>query len=92
MDHERCTVDGARPFDHIAFVIDQDEIGRFDFSERHPEWIHPETLRVFRVSHRYVTYHTFREAEPAEQPEPGGELLLTVLALRVDRAKDRRMR
>jgi hypothetical protein len=92
MDNKRCTVDGTGPFDHIAFVIDQNKIGRFDFTERHSEWIHPETLRAFRVSHGDVTCHAFREAEPAEQPEPGGELLLAVLALLVDRVKDRRLR
>jgi hypothetical protein len=73
-------------------VIDQDKIGGFDFGERHPEWIHPETLGMFGVSHRDVACHTFREAEPAEEPESGGELLLTVLALRLDRVEDWRLR
>ena len=73
-------------------MIDQDKIGRFDFSECHPEWIDPEIRGVFRVAHRDVTRHAFGEAELAEQPEPGGELLLTVLALGVDRVKHRRLR
>src|SRR5208282_6288990 len=92
MDHKRCTVDRTSPFDHIAVVIDQDQIGRFDSVERHPEWIHPEILWVFGISYRDVTCHTFGEPEPAEDPEPGGQLLLAVLALRLDRAKDRRYR
>ena len=76
MDHKRRTVDCARPFDHIALVINQNESGRLNFAESHSERIHPETLRVFRVSHRYVTCDAFGEAESTEQPEPGGELLL----------------
>jgi hypothetical protein len=92
MDHKRCTIDGTRAFDHIAFVIDQDKIGRFDFSECHPEWIHPEILGVFRVAHRDVARDALGEAELTEEPEPGGELLLTLLSLGVDRVKHRRLR
>jgi hypothetical protein len=73
-------------------VIDQDQVRRLDFAERHAEGIHPETLRAFRVPHRDVTCHALGEAELAEEPEPGGELLLAVFALRLDRAEDRRLR
>ena len=55
-------------------------------------WIHPEKLGVFGVAHRYVACHAFGEAELTEQPEPGGQLLLTVLTLCVNRIKDRRLR
>ena len=73
-------------------MIDQDKIGRFDFSERHPEWIHPEIIRVFRVAHRDVARDALGEAELAEEPEPGGELFFAVLALGVDRVEHRRLR
>src|SRR5271169_3799181 len=92
MDHKRCPVNRTSPFDHIALVIDQDKVGGFDSVERHPEWIHPEILGVFVLSYRDVTCYTFGEAEPAEESEPGGQLLLAVLALRLDRAEDRRLR
>src|ERR1700744_2198169 len=91
-DHERSAVDRAGPFDHIALVVDQDKVGCLDSVERHTKWIDPEILWVFGVAHRDVAGDALGEAELTEESEPGGELLLAVLALRFDRAEGRRLR
>ena len=49
------------------------------------ERVDPEVVGVLRVAGGDVAGHALVEAEPAEEPERGGEALLAVQALVLDR-------
>ena len=56
-----------------------------DLLEAHPERVDPEVVEPLRVAGGDVTGHPFVEPELPEQSEGGGEALLAVQALVLDR-------
>ena len=54
-------------------------------AERHPERVHPEVVEALGVARGDVTGDALLEAELPEDAEAGGEALLAVLALLLQR-------
>jgi hypothetical protein len=78
VDRERRTIDGRVPFDHLAGVAHEQQIGHADLLETLPEWVHPKVVEEFRIPSRDVAGDSFVEPELAEQTERGREDLLAV--------------
>ena len=66
-------------------VVDQDQVRHADLLEVHPQRVDPEVVEPLRVAGGDVTRHPFVEPELPEQSEGGGEALLAVQALFLDR-------
>ena len=60
-----------------------------DLLEAHAERVDPEVVEQLGVAGRDVAGDALVEAEAAEQPERGGEALLAVAALLLDRLEGR---
>ena len=84
VDGEGGGVDRPVAVDHLAAVVDQDEVLHPDEFEAHPERIDPEVVGPLRIPCRDVSGEPLVESELSEQPEGGGETLLAVPALVLD--------
>ena len=80
MDDEGGQVERPGALDHLALVIDQQEVLDADLPEAHAERVHPEVVGELGVARGDVAGRALAEAEPAEQAEGGGEPLLAVAA------------
>jgi hypothetical protein len=84
VDRERSLVDRGVALDHLAAVVDADQVVDADHLEVHPERVDPEPVRVLRVADGDVAGHALVEPEPPEQAERGGEALLQVESVLLD--------
>ena len=80
VDCERGAVDHRVAFDHLAGVVDADQVGDTDVLEVHPERVDPEAVEVFGIAHGDVPGDPLVESELAEQAERRREALLAVQA------------
>ena len=87
VDGEGGPVDRHVPLDHLALVVDQDEVGDPDVTEVHAEGIDPEVVEALGVAGGDVPGHPLVEAELGEEPEPGGQALLAVEPLLLGRVE-----
>ena len=85
-----AAVDRPVALDDLALVVDQDEIGRADEVEAEPQRIDPEAIGPLWIASGHVTCDPFVEAEAPEQPEGGGQPLLDVGPLVLDRVELRK--
>ena len=90
VDDERRRVHRAPAFDDLALVVDEEEVGHPDVPEVHGEGVDPEVVGELGVAGGDVSGHAFVEAEPGEQTEGGGQALLAMQALVLDRVEGRR--
>ncbi|SKG99291.1 Uncharacterised protein [Mycobacteroides abscessus subsp. massiliense] len=81
VDAERRPVHGPTPGDHVAVVIDLNQIGHRDVAEVHAEGVHPKRVSEFRVADRDVSGHPFRETESPENPERSRQLTQSAFTL-----------
>ena len=81
VDGERGRVDRPVALDHLAVVVDQDQVGDPDVAEVHAEGVDPEVVESLGVAGGDVAGHALVEAELREQAEGGGQPLLAVEAL-----------
>ena len=75
------------PLDHLALVVDQDQVGHPDVAEVHAEGVDPEVVGPLGITGGDVPGHPFVEAELGEQPERGRQPLLAVEPLLVGRVE-----
>ena len=80
VDRERGAVDHRVAFDHLARVVDADQVGDTDVLEVHPERVDPEAVEVLGIAHGDVPGDSLVEPELAEQAERRREALLAVQA------------
>ena len=78
VDRERGAVDHRVALDHLAGVVDTDQVRDADVLEVHAERVEPEPVEVLGIAHRDVAGDTLVEPELAEQAERRGEALLAV--------------
>jgi hypothetical protein len=83
VDCERGAVDHRLAIDHLAGVVDADQVGDPDVLEVHPERVDPEAVEVFGIAHGDMPGDPLVEAELAEQPEGRCKALLAVQAFLV---------
>ena len=69
-------IDWAVPFDHIAFLVHEDQIGYANVCEMHAKRIHPEVVMNLRVADRDVICNTFAESELRKEAERRCQALL----------------
>src|SRR5882672_4053419 len=50
VDGKRRSIDGILSLDHVAAVIHQNQVGRADLPEVHPERVHPEVVKPFWIA------------------------------------------
>ena len=89
MDRERSGIDRLIPLDHLALLINQDQVRNPNLSEVEAKGIDPETFRVFGVADGDMAGNALVKTEPGEQAERGGEPLLAVAALFLEGGKSR---
>ena len=70
--------------DHIALVIDANEIANGHQFEIVAERIHPKPVRVFRVAHGDVTGNPLSKVQPAHRAQTGGQPLFAMQAFCFD--------
>src|SRR6266850_3610894 len=92
VDGKRRSVDGMLSLDHVAAVIHQNQVGRANLPEVHPERVHPEVVEPFRIARRDVPRYAFIESETRKEPEGRGQHPLAMQALLCGRGKLRRPR
>ena len=68
-------------------MVDADQVGDPDEVEAEAEGVHPEQLGVLGISGRDVPGDPLIEPEPTEEAEGGGQPLLAVEPLLVDRGE-----
>ena len=90
VDHECGAIDRSRPIDHVAVVIDQQQVADPYVAEAHPERVDPEVVGEFGIPDGDVTGHTFAEPDPSEDPQRAGQLLLAMKALVLNSRERRR--
>jgi hypothetical protein len=92
MDHIGCGVQqpDRSPRDDFSRMIDLDQITGFDLAKGNTEWVHPECVRIDRITQGDVTGDTLIEAVLAEDAEGSGEAALEVLAFLIGVVKFRR--
>ena len=90
MDHERGAVDRLVAVDDVALVVDEDQVADAHVAEAHAERVDPEAVGELGVAHGDVPGDALAEAEPAEDAQRAGELLLALEALVLDRREGRR--
>ena len=84
VDGERGGVHAAVALDDLALRVHEEQVGHADVAEAHAERVHPEVVEPLGVTGGDVPGDALLEAELAEEPEPGGQALLAVLALLLD--------
>ena len=85
VDGEGGPVERALTLDDLALVIDEEEVRGLDGAEVLAQAIHPEAVGVLGITGGDVAGHPFVEAVLGEDAEGGGEPLLAVQALVLDR-------
>ena len=85
VDRERGGVHRRVAFDDLAVVVDADQVGDADVLEAHPERVDPELVEVLGVAGRDVPGDALVEPELPEERNAGGQALLAVQALLLDR-------
>ena len=87
VDGECRLVHRQASLDDLAVCVDEQQVGHFDLAEADAERVHPEVVVVLRVAGGDVARHPLVEPELGEETEPGGQPLLAVQALLVDRGE-----
>ena len=87
VDHEGRPIDGPSTFDHLSFVIHEDQVRDLNVAKVHAEGIDPEVVEQFGVARRDVTRDALGESQPAEYAQGTRESLLAVLAFGFDRGE-----
>src|SRR5258708_38656104 len=76
VDAEGSTVHWLVALDHVALVIDQDQVRDLDLAEVHSERIDPEPVMMLGVARREVAVDTLGAPQsPEATKRPGGLLL-----------------
>ena len=78
---------GLRAVDDVARVVDEDQVADLDVAEAVRERVDPEVVRELRVASGDVPGHALAEADPPEDPQRAGELLLAVQTLLLDASR-----
>ena len=91
MDRERRAVDDVVALDHVAVVVDEEKVRDADHAEVTTERVHPEVVEQLGVTSSDVARGTLVVAELGPEPERGGQSLLAVESLLVDRGPSRRL-
>ncbi len=89
VDDECGQIEGPVALDHVALVVDEQEVLDADLPEAHAERIDPEVVGVLGVPCRDVAGRALGEAEPPEETEGGGQALLAMPALLLARSRTR---
>src|SRR5215467_11424951 len=92
MDRKRGPVHRVFAFDHFALAVDQDQVRNADLTEIHSEGVDPEMVVLFGVARGNVPGDAFVEPELGEEAEGGGQPLLAVQSLFLDRIESRWLR
>lgn len=73
VDHECCCVEHfvLATADHLAFLVDLNQIGGLDQRESEAEWVNPECVGLDRVADCDVACDTFVESIFSEDTEGG---------------------
>jgi hypothetical protein len=92
VDRERGAVHRPVALDHLAALVDEQQILHGDVLEVHAQRIDPEVIESLRVARGDVTRNAFVESELSEQSERGGEALLAVAPFVLDVVELRELR
>jgi len=92
MDRERGGIDRIVPFDDLALVVHQDQVGYPDLSEVYAERVDPKPFRIAGIASRNVAGDTLIVSEPGKQAKRGSQALLAVPPLLGYRAEGGRFR
>src|SRR6266540_4250589 len=84
VDREGGLVERAVTLDHLAPLVDAQQIGGAHVTEVLPETVHPEAIEMLGIAHGDVSGRALVETEAPEEPVRGGEPLLAVPALLLD--------
>src|SRR5258708_10367167 len=60
-------------FHDFAAMIYQNQVGRSNLAEVHPEWVHPEVVESFRIACGDMPGHSFIESQTRKKTECGGQ-------------------
>src|SRR5882757_10243198 len=86
MDRERGLIHRQIALDDLAVVAHQQQVADADVPEVHAERVHPEVVGQLGIARGDVPGDALVEAETTKEPERGGEVLLAVEPLLLDRA------
>jgi hypothetical protein len=78
VDGEGGKVHWIAALNHLALVVDEDQVAHPDVLEGQSERVDPEVVRQLGVAGGDVAGHALLEAELAEDPQGGREPLLAV--------------
>lgn len=78
---EQLPVAWLAAFEHVAVVVDQQQVGRLHLVEGHAVGVHPERVRVECVPYGYVACDALVVAQSGEDAEGAGEPVFEVFAL-----------
>jgi hypothetical protein len=67
--------------DDLPMMIHQDQVGRADLAEMHPERIYPEMVEAFGVAGRDMAGYAFIKFETRKEAKCGGKHALAMQAL-----------
>ncbi len=67
VDGKSRSIDGILSLHHFAAMIHQNQVGRADLAEVHPERVHPEVVELFRIARGDVPRYSFIESELAKK-------------------------
>ena len=83
----KAEVERPVALDHLALVVDQQEVLDLNLTEVHAERVDPEGVGQLGVAGGDVAGRALAEAELAEQAEGGGQALLAMAPLLLDGAE-----
>ena len=81
---ERRPVDRPGAVDHLALVVDEEQVADAHVPEAEAERVDPEVVGELRVANGDVAGDALSEAQAAEDPQRTGQLVLAVLTLVLD--------
>ena len=84
VDDEGGPVHRCVAHDHVALVVDEDQIRDSHVAEAHPERVDPEPVRELRVARSHVAGDAFAEAQASKKAQGGGQLRLSLDPLGLD--------